>query len=182
MRSASLAACLLVVLSVAAVATTHSVSPGGSGDFPTIQAAINASSPGDTIELTAGTFTGTGNWDLNYWGKAITVRSAGGDPEYTAVDCAGHRGVSFTNGEGAGSALAGIAFWYGDGDVGGGVKCVGASPTIANCSFLYCTAGTDGGGLHCVDSGPSLTDCAFSHNSAALYGGGAYCDSPSAPM
>ena len=172
----------MAALSVAAVATTHSVSPDGSGDFPTIQAAINAAAPGDTVELTVGTFTGTGNRDLNYWGKAITVCSAGGDPEHTVVHgTASYRGVSFTNGEGAGSVLEGIGVWSGDGDFGGGIKCVGASPTITNCSFYGCTAGIDGAALHCVDSSPSLTDCSFSHNFAMQYGGGVYCDSLSAP-
>ncbi len=181
MRSTGLALCLFMLLATGAAATTHTVDPGGTGDYPTIQAAINASAPGDTVELTFGSFTGTGNRDLNYGGKAITVRSASGDPEDTAIDCAGYRGVSFTSGEGADSVLEGIAFWYGDGDVGGGVKCIGSSPTITNCTFAYCTAGVNGGGLHCVDSSPSLTDCGFSHDDAAQYGGAAYCDSLSAP-
>ncbi len=181
MRSPALAMCLSMVLAISAAATTHTVNPGGTGDYPTIQTAINASAPGDTVELTFGSFTGNGNWDLNFGGRAITVRSASGDPENTAIDCAGYRGVSFTSGEGPGSVLEGIAFWYGDGDVGGGVKCVGSSPTITNCTFAYCTAGVDGGGLHCAESAPSLTDCALSHCSSVQYGGGAYCDSLSAP-
>jgi hypothetical protein len=55
---------LAVVLLPAAGATTYVVHPDGTGDSPTIQAAIDASSDGDVVELTNGTFTGDGNRDL----------------------------------------------------------------------------------------------------------------------
>ena len=42
-------------------ATTYLVNPEGTGDFPTIQAAIDAVVDGDIIELNDGTFTGDGN-------------------------------------------------------------------------------------------------------------------------
>jgi pectin methylesterase-like acyl-CoA thioesterase len=55
-------------------ASVYVVRPDGSGDFPTIQAAIDAAIDGDTVELADGTFRGDGNRDPDYLGKAITVR------------------------------------------------------------------------------------------------------------
>jgi hypothetical protein len=47
---------------VAAVLTVHS---DGSGPYPTIQAAVNAAAPADTVELTMGTFFGPGNREID---------------------------------------------------------------------------------------------------------------------
>ena len=55
------------------LAATYLVNPDGSGDYPTIQAAINASSNGDIIELGDGVFTGPDNRNLDYGGRAITA-------------------------------------------------------------------------------------------------------------
>ena len=44
------------------------------GDFPTIQAAIDAAMDGDEVEVHPGTYNET----INFLGKAITVRSSGG--------------------------------------------------------------------------------------------------------
>jgi hypothetical protein len=42
------------------------VYPDGSGDLPTIQAALNASPRGTIIELADGTYAGEGNRDLDF--------------------------------------------------------------------------------------------------------------------
>ena len=77
--------CLLLSLPLLAAGTTYSVNPDESGDFPTIQAAIDDASviDGDVIELGSGTFTGPGNRDISC-SKALTVRSAAGHPESLA--------------------------------------------------------------------------------------------------
>ena len=49
---------LLLILCLGAAAETYVVTPDGTGDFPTIQTAIDAAGDGDIIELTDGTFTG----------------------------------------------------------------------------------------------------------------------------
>jgi pectin methylesterase-like acyl-CoA thioesterase len=66
-------------------ATTYHVCPDGSGDFTTIQAAIDAAVDGDVVELCDAVFSGDGNGNCFFRGKAITVRSASGVPEQCVV-------------------------------------------------------------------------------------------------
>ena len=42
---------VFLICAACAAATTYTVNPDGSGDFPTIQAGITAASDGDIIEL-----------------------------------------------------------------------------------------------------------------------------------
>ena len=51
------------------------VRPDGTGDVATIAEAIDAATDGDVIELADGVFTGAGNRNLDFQGKAITLRS-----------------------------------------------------------------------------------------------------------
>lgn len=172
------------------------VRPDGTGDYPTVQAAIDASNDGDTVELTDGTFTGDGNRDIDFRGKAITVRSNSGNPAACIIDCEAdslnpHRGFYFHLGEGPESILSGLQVMNGNAtrlggySLGGGVACLdGASPTIQDCMFLgntvqYFTSGDGefiglGGGLYCaLSSSLTLTNCLFVGNSASI-GGGIY--------
>jgi hypothetical protein len=166
-------------------AATYVVDPYGTGDFPTIQAALDAVLDGDVIELTDGTFFGPGNRDLDYLGKAVVVRSQSDDPELCTINSQGcpndpHRGVSFHSREGPGSVLAGVTITNGyvDGDqwhewTGGGVQCYnGSAPTLLNCIFLANQA-RNGAGVYCRD-GCSLTieDCVFLNNYAFRWGAG----------
>ncbi len=77
------------ILAVPVSATTYLVTPDGTGDYPTIQLAVDAVVDGDIIELTPGTFTGDGNRDVDYLGRAITIRSQSGDPAGCVIDCEG---------------------------------------------------------------------------------------------
>ena len=65
------------------------VHPDGSGDAPTIQAAIDSIQSEGVVELADGVFTGFGNRDLNNMEKAIVVRSISGDPAACIIDCDG---------------------------------------------------------------------------------------------
>ncbi|NIO84487.1 MAG: hypothetical protein GTN53_28595, partial [Candidatus Aminicenantes bacterium] len=68
--------CVVVLCLTAELAKgkTIIVRADGTGDYPTIQAAINAAATGDIIELQTGTYTGNGNRDIDFLGKVITVR------------------------------------------------------------------------------------------------------------
>lgn len=171
--------------------TTYLVCPDGSGDFTTIQAAINASVNGDIIELCDATFTGNGNWDIAFLNRAITIRSQSGDPENCIIDCeeygTSHRGFNFVSGEGPGSVLEGVTIKNGSssppiGFQGGGIYCSNSSPTINNCILYENGASSYGGGMACDNSSPLLTDCVFSNNSGYSGGGGMYCKNNSSPI
>ena len=55
-------------------------------DQPTIQAGIDAAVDGDTVLVADGTYTGEGNQDIDFKGKAITVQSENG-AENCIIDC-----------------------------------------------------------------------------------------------
>jgi len=181
MRALALAVGLLSICFVSATAKTYVVSPDGTGDFPTIQSAIDAAIDGDVIALTDGTFTGGGNRDIEYRGKDVTVRSQGGTPEACVIDCEGsetdpHRGFHFRHGEQAESVLSGVTVtggWAAYPSLGGAVRCEdGSSPAIESCVF----SGNSGSAV-CCEMGTFLavTGCVFSGNQGA-YGGAIYAD------
>jgi hypothetical protein len=119
------------------------------GQYATIQAAINAAQSGDAVIVADGIYTGSGNRDIDFLGKAVTVRSAGG-PANCIIDCQPryHRGYRFHSGEGALSILDGLTIRNGDAPEepeciasGGGILCRdGSNPTIRNCWLLNNTA------------------------------------------
>ena len=142
-----------VMLTAAAVAVfSGKTSQAGElrvpGDFPTIQAAIDASVDGDEVVIADGVYTGDGNRDMDFGGRAITVRSENG-PEACIIDCEGtlrdrHRAFWFHSGESFTSAVRGISIingfgpWSGGGAAGGAVVIDGASPTFTSCRFSRC--------------------------------------------
>jgi len=79
---------LLLMAGASSAATLH-VNPDGSGDYPTIQAAVDAAVTGDTIELGDGVFRGPGNRKVEIRNKGVTLRSASGDPSLCVLDCEG---------------------------------------------------------------------------------------------
>lgn len=186
MRYSILLSCFVLLLAANSSATTYIVNPDGTGDFPTIQAAVDAVADGDVIELTDGTFTGEGNRDIDYLGKAITIRSESGDPERCIIDCQAswpdyHRSFFFHCGEGPGSLVEGISIRNGRADRGGGIYCSASSPSLADCILSHNSAHAplgSGGGMYCLNCSPTLANCTFSHNSAVWNysaGGGLYC-------
>jgi hypothetical protein len=155
-RNSRAAALLLpVVLTIGVVSAygdTIYVCWDGSGDYLTIQEGIDATQDGDEVVVCDGTYTGAGNRDLDFHGKAITVRSANG-PEDCIIDCEGsepdpHRGFKFHRGETIASVVDGF--------------------TIQNGYAPYESAcGTVGGGILCMDSSnPTISHCVITKNSA----------------
>jgi len=149
---------LLLIAVVTARGDTFVVQLDGTGDFPTIQDAVDAATDGDIIELMQGTFTGDGNRDIQVLSRPITIRAEyGGNYMNCQIDCDGsareeHRGFRFGPEVGTGDAtLEGIGIINGYTTAnGGGIRVEGADPTIDNCAVVFCTADgsdTKGGGI-----------------------------------
>src|SRR6266478_5354343 len=145
-----LAAAILVVYGTAAATTIHVPA-----DQPTIQAAINAATNGDTVLVSAGTYPER----INFMGKAITVRGISGR-RVTWIDGGGSGTVvTFNSGEKLSSVLRGFTIINGVSAngffSGGGITVDGSSPTIRNNIIVGNVACADGGGLE-VEFGAPL--------------------------
>ena len=163
----------------------------------TIQAAIDNASPGDIVLVRDNTWTGQGNKNIDFKGKAITVTSENG-PENCVIDCENDgRGFIFQNGEGNNSILSGFTITNGlspDSEYGGGgILCLtrnsSASPTISNCIIRNCEAKSNspadtdsmrmvwtghGGGINAGSGSPTIRNCVIMNNTAGATGGGIY--------
>jgi len=185
----SLASTLMCPILASAVLAEVRLVPG---EYSTIQAAIDDCNDGDTVVVAPGTYTGNGNRDIDFRGKAITVR--GSDPNdlnvvaATIIDCNGtdeepHRGFRFNSGEGPESVVAGLTITNGYGpnepleyrySVGGGIFCGGSDPTITRCRIIGNAAQGYGGGICTHNSSATISYCLLVENSTC-YGGAISC-------
>jgi subtilisin family serine protease len=143
--------------------------------FDAIQEALIRAPRHGTIIISPGTYTGPANRNIDFRGRAITVRSADG-PASCIIDCQGEgRGFYFHSGEGPGSVVEGLTIANGKADNGGAISCTDkSSPTINHCIFRGNSASLLGGAVYVVGSDVMLRNCTFSGNTA-VYGGGAIC-------
>ncbi len=146
------------------------------GDQPTIQAGIDAGYDGDIVLVADGTYTGAGNRDIEFNGKALIVMSAGGH-ESCIIDCQGteeehHRGFYFHESEDFNSVLKGFTVRNGYHMAGGGILCDFSSPSITDCKIIQNTA-TQGGGIKFNHSTSVISKCMIRENTA-VWGGGLY--------
>lgn len=174
------------------------VRPDGSGDYPTIQAAINAAADQDTVLLADGTYTGEGNRDLYFTGKELVVISQSGNPEDCIIDLEGgpgntHRGFWFSAEEGPAAVISGLTITGAYLDQtsytlrysGAAIVCQSLSaPTIINCIFRgNSTVGANqqGGAIFCDEASPVISDCVFEGNTA-VFGGAIGVSDISSPV
>ena len=155
--------------------------------YPTIQSAINAASDGDTIEVAQGTYKDTGNVDIDFLGKEITLYARMG-PDLTIIDCENsHRGFYFHNIEDSNSVLRGFTIKNGKktgsnipsdtatwtksaaNPVGAGIYCEFSSPVIINCKIQQCSTEL-GAGIGIVAAAPVIADSSIEYCSAGGLG------------
>jgi len=144
------------------------------GQYSTIQSAINASVAGDTVIISPGTYTGPGNYNLTFSGKAITVTSVNPDDwnvvESTVIDC-NWLGKGFAID--ANVVLDGLTVTGGN---TGGIYISAGAPLIRSCNIRDNNTASYGAGIYCSGTTATVTiiDSNISGNSSATQGGGIY--------
>jgi len=141
---------------------------------PTIQAGINAAEDGDVVIVAPGTYFE----NIDFLGKAITVKSSSG-PKVTIID-GGHLNsvVTFDTNEGPDSVLHGFTIQNGEATYtssyqGGGIRVNSASPTITGNVITNNLTVASGGGIQLSFSNSLVQGNTISNNSEAPgYSGG----------
>ena len=170
-------------IQVQAAGTPLTVCSLDSCAYTSIQSAIDAAIKGDLILVEPGHYYE----NIDFKGKALTVRSVSGDPESTIIN-GDHNGpvVRVINGEQPDSILDGFTIQNGYNDTGAGIQIRASSdgtisrPTIKNCIISNNIATASGGGLGIDHSDPYIIECHITENHAPL-GAGISMSSFSAP-
>jgi parallel beta-helix repeat protein len=153
--------------------------------YSNIQAAIDDANNNQTIVLTIGAHKGTGNKNIDFKKKAVTVRSINPNDssivQSTVIDCEGqasNRAFQLSRGEDANSVIDGLTITNCYGYYEGAIYCYGSSPTIKNCIIRDNLMHDRGSGISCLyGSNATVHNCLFINNSFfdVGYGGGIYC-------
>lgn len=169
---------ILLASATPALGSTYLVNPDGSGDFSTIQIALDSVVNGDVIELGDGTFAGPGNHGIFFRGKAVTVRSQSMNPATCIIQPnMSTEGFHFGGGETETSVLRDITISH----AAIGVACTASSPTLINLVVDHCQLGIYGRsaanptvngctltlntyGVELRGSSAAITDCRFEAN------------------
>jgi len=135
-------------------------------DQPTIQAGIDAADVDDTVLVADNTYTGTGNRDIDFGGKAVILMSENG-PEVTIIDCqasAGdaHWAFNFHSGEGQTAIVDGFTITHAFTDEQGAIYMLSSSPTIRNC--IITDNDCSGIRIEGYENFPKIIECEISAN------------------
>jgi hypothetical protein len=152
------------------------------GDYPTIQEAIYAAGDGDTVYVSAGTYSLSTNGEVFpiYMKNGVSLVGEGADvctldAEQTSkvIVC---NYISDTS-----TKIEGFTITNGSGELGGGIFCLLSSPTITN-NVITGNSADKGSGIYCIFiSSPIIINNVIAGNSASKEGGGIYCEFLSSP-
>jgi len=171
---------LSLFLAAPAFAATLTVDAAGGGDYTNIQAAINAASSGDRVEVAPGAYAGP----LDFSGRSVAIVGTGGAVATTLTAGGSGYAVYASSGEGFGASLEGFTIAnpgrsaiYVEGSspvfrdlvleglgsaaaYGGAVQVASGAPAFDGVTFRD-NAATQGAHVYVGDATPSFTDCAF---------------------
>ncbi|MFQ6673283.1 MAG: FG-GAP-like repeat-containing protein [Fidelibacterota bacterium] len=152
-----------------------------SSPFGSVQSALDAASPGDTIKIKAGRHTGSRNRDL-FIDKSVVILSESGPGETTLDgESLGRHMVISNVSKDEFIKISGLRFVNGADSWSGGSMSIewdqndenGPAPVITNCIFADNTAGHEGGAVSINDSSPRFVNCVFRRNRTTGSTGGA---------
>ncbi|MHC5024192.1 MAG: right-handed parallel beta-helix repeat-containing protein [Planctomycetota bacterium] len=167
MRKYHCLAAIVCLATTIARAADITVNHDGTADHSTIQAAIDAAAPGDTVRVAAGTYR-----------ERITLREGvaviGADEAHTILEGDGQGPVVRAEHVDGTASLEAFTITGGAAASGGGLVCIDASPTITRCTFQGNRATMRGGGIfNDQGSRPQIRLCTFRDNTAMPgFGGG----------
>ncbi len=149
------------------------------GQYPTIQAGIDASANADTVLVAPGIYSGSGNEEIRFLGKKIVLTSEAGAPATTLLTTNPVRTLIFDHHEDSVTVIDGFTITGGfdstftwTNPYRGGIIIDSAGPVIRNCTITGCFA-ANGGGID-IKSGstPRIINCTIYRNFANALGGG----------
>ena len=151
-------------------------------DYATIQEAIFAAQPGEIITVANGTYTGAGNKNIVFDGKAVTVKSESG-PANCTIDLEGSGRAFICDTKETGfTVIEGFTITGGRSGYGGSY-CRDSSPRFIDCTFhsnaCWAREGFGrGGAMYVYRASPTFSNCVFADNVAEATGrgGAVYCE------
>lgn len=162
---------LILIVTLLTTVSALAVTVNVPGDYGTIQEGIDAAINGDTVLVADGMYTGPGNVEIDFTGKAIVVMSESG-PNDCIIECAyTGRGFKFQSGETNSAELIGFMISDGFASPGGGIAMLNSSPVIKRCIISNCMSGSSGGGVYINGGTPQFINSVI-HNCTATEGGG----------
>ncbi len=155
---------------------TFTVKLDGTGDYTSIQSAIDGVSDGQIIVVYPGTYYE----NINFNGKAIIVESLFSSSQIAAtidetIINGGGSGnvVRINSGEGSETKLIGFTITNGSSsNTGGGIMMYGTSPTISHCKIVGNNATNYGGGIACLQNSNPVLQYLEILNNTSNEGGG----------
>jgi predicted outer membrane repeat protein len=170
-------------------AATHLVKPNGTGDFPTIQAAVEAAGHNDTILCAPGTYSWNGQGTGTEHGMVyilrgssdMTIKSQAG-PDVTILDGQSQGRIMFFQGE-TELTIDGFTFRRGEAPSTGSFTGAAfaahlSSPIIKNCVFRENNSNAGGAYWYGGFGAPELLNCLFEDNTASTGGAVYFINSP----
>jgi len=144
--------------------------------FDSIQEAIKMATHGTSILVRPGTYYE----NLDLLGKPIALFGVDDKDRigfaHPVIHGAGTGPVvTFAGGEDPNCLLTGFVLTGGRGGPAGAIRCVGSSPTIANCLIVGNRAtSVNGAAVHCTDSNAVFVNCTIADNAGGQEGGGLF--------